>query len=77
MMALLVDRHVERMRTSGLSNGALRGVVAHVADVEAGLLHHRQVRIGLEHGDVGRVRVGHHVAFAGLQLLDARRSDRG
>src|SRR3546814_6090885 len=67
----LVDRHVESLAHLHIVEGRLLRVVSQVADVEAFLLQQVDVRIGLHRLDVGRVRIRHHVALAGLQLLVA------
>ena len=66
---LLVDRHVERLADLRIVERRLRGVVGKVADIETFLLHDLQVRIGLQAVQVGRVRIGHDMAFTGLELL--------
>ena len=74
MIAFLLIAMLSALRTSALSNGFCVRVVGEIADVEA-LPAPCTVRFGsaLMRGEVGRVRIGHHVAFAGLELLQARR----
>ena len=73
---LLVDRHVDRLAHAHVVERLLVRVVGEIADVEAGLLQHRDVRILVDRVEVGRIRIGHDVAFALLQLRPAHRGVR-
>lgn len=71
---LLVDRHVQRLAHHRIVERCLLRVVGEVADVQPFLLHHVDAVVIHHRLNVGGVRIGHHVAFAGGQLLVA---DRG
>ncbi len=82
---LLVDRHVQRLAHFQLSQGIwmvfaldLRHhVVGDVTQVEASLIRHLQVFVGLEWLKVGRTWVSGDLAFVFLELLHAHRGVGG
>ncbi len=82
---LLVDRHVQCLTHFQLSQRVwmifaldLRHhVVGDVTQVEACLIGHLQVLVGLERFEVGRARISGDLAFVFLELLHAHRSIGG
>ncbi|RMW28297.1 hypothetical protein ALO95_101273 [Pseudomonas syringae pv. antirrhini] len=82
---LLVDCHVQCLTHFQLSQRVwmvfaldLRHhVVGDVTQVEASLIRHLQILVGLEGGEVGRTRVSGDLAFVFLELLHAHRGVGG
>ncbi len=70
---VLVDRHVDGLTHLHVVERRLLHVHREIADIEAFLLQHLELRIGLQLRDVSRVRIGDDIALARFQARLARR----
>ena len=67
---------LKALRTRTSSKGFFVVLIGEVADVQAGLVHERDVRVLLHRLEVGRVRIRHDLALALLELGPADGSVR-